>query len=298
VRGVGRWPDRRGQPADGERLASVADATPEDVRRAIAAAAGAFRDWSRRTAYERATALRAWHDLILANADDLATILTAEQGKPFAEARGEILCGATFVEWSAEEAKRAYGETVPAGTAGRRIVVLREPVGVCGAITPWNFPSAMITRKAAPAFAAGCTVVLKPASETPLSALALAELADRAGFPPGVFNVVHGAPELVGRELTTSHAVRVLSFTGSTEVGRQLMAQCAPKIKRLALELGGNARFILFDDADVEGAVKGAIDSKSGPRDRPACAQTGFSFSLACTTSLSSGWRRPQASWS
>jgi succinate-semialdehyde dehydrogenase / glutarate-semialdehyde dehydrogenase len=249
-------------PATREVLASVADATRKDVRRAIDAAQTAFRDWSRRTAYERAATLRAWHDLIVENADDLATILTAEQGKPFAEARGEILYGATFVEWSAEEAKRVYGETIPAGAPGRRIVVLREPVGVCGAITPWNFPSAMITRKAAPALAAGCTVVLKPASETPLSALALAELADRAGFPAGVFNVVHGPPELVGEELTSSSTVRVLSFTGSTAVGRQLMAQSAPTVKRLALELGGNAPFIVFDDADVGAAVKGAIDSK------------------------------------
>ncbi len=249
-------------PASGEILAGVADATVEDVRRAIDAADRAFRDWSRRTAYERAAALRAWHDLILENADDLAAILTAEQGKPLAEARGEIVYGATFVEWSAEEAKRVYGETIPASVPSRRIVVLRQPVGVCAAITPWNFPSAMILRKASPALAAGCTIVLKPASETPLSALALAELADRAGLPAGVFNVVHGPPELVGREFTASETVRSLSFTGSTAVGRLLMAQCAPTVKRVSLELGGNAPFIVFDDADIEVAVKGAIDSK------------------------------------
>jgi succinate-semialdehyde dehydrogenase / glutarate-semialdehyde dehydrogenase len=249
-------------PSSGELLASVADAGAEDVREAIAAADAAFRSWSRQTAYERAGALRAWHDLILANADDLATILTAEQGKPVAEARAEIVYGAAFVELAAEEAKRVYGETIPAASPSRRIVVLREPVGVCAAITPWNFPSAMILRKASPALATGCAVVLKPASETPLSALALAELAARAGLPPGVLNVVHGPPELVGGELTSSATVRLLSFTGSTAVGRLLMAQCAPTVKRVSLELGGNAPFIVFDDADVGRAVQGAIDSK------------------------------------
>jgi succinate-semialdehyde dehydrogenase/glutarate-semialdehyde dehydrogenase len=211
---------------------------------------------------ERAALMRAWFDLIVANADDLATILVAEQGKPFAEARGEILYGAAFVEWYAEEARRVYGETVPTNKAGRRIVVLKQPIGVCAAITPWNFPSGMILRKAGPALATGCSIVLKPPSETPLSALVLAELSRRAGLPAGVFNVVHGPPELVGEELTTNPAVRMLTFTGSTEAGRTLLAQCAPTVKRVALELGGNAPLIVFDDADLDASVRGAIDSK------------------------------------
>jgi succinate-semialdehyde dehydrogenase / glutarate-semialdehyde dehydrogenase len=249
-------------PATGSVIAAVADATREDVRRAIEAAARAFADWSGRTAKERADVLRAWYELIVADADDLATILVGEQGKPFAEARGEILYGAGFVEWYAEEAKRVYGDTVPTNKRGRRIVVLRQPIGVCAAITPWNFPSAMILRKAGPALATGCTLIVKPASETPLSALALGELAHRAGLPPGVLNIVHGLPELVGEELTASPTVRMLSFTGSTEVGRKLIAQCAPTVKRVAMELGGNAPFIVFDDADLAAAVQGTIESK------------------------------------
>ncbi|MBS1861840.1 MAG: NAD-dependent succinate-semialdehyde dehydrogenase [Actinobacteria bacterium] len=249
-------------PASGAVVANVADGDGDDARRAIDAAAGALAEWSGRTALERARVLRAWFDLIVAAADDLARILVAEQGKPLAEARGEVLYGAGFVEWFAEEAKRAYGDLVPTNVAGRRILVLKQPIGVCAAITPWNFPSAMILRKAAPALAAGCTMVLKPATETPLSALALGELAIRAGLPPGVLNIVHGPPAEIGGELTTDPRVRKLTFTGSTEVGRLLMRQSAGTVKRLSLELGGNAPLIVFDDADLDEAVAGAMAAK------------------------------------
>jgi succinate-semialdehyde dehydrogenase/glutarate-semialdehyde dehydrogenase len=249
-------------PATGELVASVASATRDDTRRAIAAAARAFPAWAALTAKERSTVMRRWFDLIVEAADDLAAILTAEQGKPVGEARGEILYGAAFIEWYAEEAKRVYGETIPANAADRRIVVLRQPIGVCAAITPWNFPMAMIPRKAGPALGAGCTMVLKPASATPLSALALGELARRAGVPPGVFSVVPGAASVVGDELATSPTVRKLTFTGSTEVGKELMAKCAQTVKKVSLELGGNAPLIVFDDADLDVAVAGAIASK------------------------------------
>ncbi|HEY1317654.1 MAG TPA: NAD-dependent succinate-semialdehyde dehydrogenase [Gaiella sp.] len=249
-------------PADGAPLGSVASATREDVRDAISAAAAALPDWSALPAKERAGILRRWYDLMIEAADDLAVILTAEQGKPLPEAKGEILYGAAFVEWFAEEAKRVYGETIPANTTSRRMVVLRQPIGVCAAITPWNFPMAMITRKAGPALAAGCTMVLKPASTTPFSALALAELAHRAGVPAGVFSVVPGASSVVGDELATNPTVRKLTFTGSTEVGRELMAKCAGTIKKVSLELGGNAPLLVFDDADLDAAVDGAIASK------------------------------------
>jgi len=249
-------------PATGELVASVASATREDTRRAIDAAATALPRWASATAKERAAVMRRWFDLIVEAADDLAAILTAEQGKPVAEARGEILFGAAFIEWYAEEAKRVYGETIPSNDAGRRLLVLRQPIGVCAAITPWNFPMAMIPRKAGPALAAGCTMVLKPASATPLSALALAELARRAGLPSGVFSVVPGAASVVGDELATSPTVRKLTFTGSTEVGKELMAKCAQTVKKVSLELGGNAPLIVFDDADVDVAVEGAIASK------------------------------------
>jgi succinate-semialdehyde dehydrogenase/glutarate-semialdehyde dehydrogenase len=249
-------------PADGAPLGSVASATREDVRDAISAAAAALPDWSALPAKERAGILRRWYDLMIEAADDLAVILTAEQGKPLPEAKGEILYGAAFVEWFAEEAKRVYGETIPANTTSRRMVVLRQPIGVCAAITPWNFPMAMITRKAGPALAAGCTMVLKPASATPFSALALAELAHRAGVPAGVFSVVPGASSVVGDELATNPTVRKLTFTGSTEVGRELMAKCAGTIKKVSLELGGNAPLLVFDDADLDAAVDGAIASK------------------------------------
>ena len=203
-----------------------------------------------------------WYDLMMAHQEDLAVILTTEQGKPLTEARGEIAYAASFVQWFAEEAKRVYGDTIPAASTDQRILVIRQPVGVCAAITPWNFPAAMITRKAAPALAAGCTIVVKPASQTPLTALALAELSRRAGIPAGVFNVVTGSASVIGRELTSSPTVRKLSFTGSTEVGRQLMAACAENIKKVSLELGGNAPFIVFDDADLDQAVEGAMISK------------------------------------
>ncbi len=249
-------------PATGREIASVADGDADDARRAIDAAHAAFGPWSRRTAKDRAGVLRRWFDLITENVDDLATILTAEQGKPLAEARGEIHYGAGFVEWYAEEGKRAYGDVIPTNVDGRALMAVRQPIGVCAAITPWNFPMAMIARKLAPALAAGCTVVVKPAPSTPLSALALADLALRAGIPAGVINVVPGDAVAVGGELTSNPLVRKITFTGSTGVGRLLMRQSADTIKKLSLELGGNAPLIVFDDADLDRAVQGAIDSK------------------------------------
>ena len=252
-------------PATGLVLAQVANLGPAEALAAIDAAATALNDWRGRTARERHALLMAWFHLIVQHADDLARILTAEQGKPWPEARGEVLYGASFVEWFAEEAKRIYGETIPTTDGTKRFLVLRQPIGVCAAITPWNFPVAMITRKIAPALAAGCTVIVKPAEQTPLCALALAELAVRAGIPAGVLNVLTAdatGSVAIGRVLCESPVVRHLSFTGSTEVGRILMAQCAPTIKKVALELGGNAPFIVFDDADVDAAVDGAISSK------------------------------------
>jgi succinate-semialdehyde dehydrogenase/glutarate-semialdehyde dehydrogenase len=252
-------------PADGGCLARVASCGAQETRRAIAAAERAFGPWRARTAKDRAAILRRWFELAIAATEDLAKILTAEQGKPLAESRGEIGYGMAFVEWFAEEARRVYGETIPSPWPDRRLLALREPIGVCAAITPWNFPNAMITRKIAPALAAGCTVVVKPAEQTPLSALALAELAHRAGFPPGVINILpaDGARSIeVGKELCDSPVVRKLSFTGSTEVGRILMRQCAPTLKKLSLELGGNAPFLVFEDADLDAAVEGALASK------------------------------------
>jgi len=252
-------------PADGALLAEVANCGGTDAQRAIDAAAHALPAWRAKTAKERAAILRRWFELVLAAQGDLARLMTAEQGKPLAESRGEIVYGASFIEWFAEEAKRVYGDTIPTHAPDKRLLVFKEPVGVCAAITPWNFPNAMITRKCAPALAAGCTVVVKPAEQTPLSALALAELAQRAGIPPGVFNVLPADAEHsieVGRVLCDSPLVRKLSFTGSTEVGRILMRQCAPTLKKLSLELGGNAPFIVFGDADVDAAVEGALASK------------------------------------
>ncbi|RWD27517.1 MAG: NAD-dependent succinate-semialdehyde dehydrogenase [Mesorhizobium sp.] len=249
-------------PADGSLIARVPDMGVGDARRAIAAAEGALPAWRSRTAKSRATVIRAWYDLIVANTDDLSRLITAEQGKPLSEARGEIAYGASFVEWFAEESKRIYGDTLPSHGVDKRLVVIKQPIGVTAAITPWNFPIAMVTRKVAPALAAGCTVVVKPAEETPLSALALAYLAEQAGFPPGVLNVITGEPAEIGGEFSASTIVRKLSFTGSTEVGKLLMGQCANTIKKLSLELGGNAPFIVFDDADLELAVAGAIASK------------------------------------
>jgi succinate-semialdehyde dehydrogenase/glutarate-semialdehyde dehydrogenase len=249
-------------PADGQRLANVPRVGAAETRRAISAASNALPAWRARTAKDRSAVLREWHRLILAQADDLALLMTSEQGKPLAEAKGEVVYAASFIEWFAEEAKRVYGEMIPSPTADKRLMVIKQPVGVCALITPWNFPAAMITRKAGPALAAGCTVVIKPASQTPLTALALAELAQRAGVPAGVINVVTGSAAAIGGELSADPRVAKLSFTGSTEIGRVLMAQCAPTIKRLSLELGGNAPFIVFDDADLDAAVDGLIASK------------------------------------
>jgi succinate-semialdehyde dehydrogenase/glutarate-semialdehyde dehydrogenase len=249
-------------PATGEVLGHVPKMGAAETRRAINAANEAWPAWRRKTAKERSAILRRWFDLILANQQDLAVLLTSEQGKPLAEAKGEVVFGASFVEWFAEEAKRIYGDTIPQPQNDKRLVVIKDPIGVCAAITPWNFPHAMITRKVAPALAAGCPVVVKPAGVTPFSALALAELADRAGFPKGVFNVLTGDTKAIGGEMTSNPIVRHLSFTGSTEVGRILMNQCSGTIKKLALELGGNAPFIVFNDADLDAAVEGALGSK------------------------------------
>jgi len=249
-------------PADGATLGTVPAMTAGDVRGAIDAADAAFPAWRDRTARERATILRRWFELCMASQEDLATLLTLEQGKPLAESRGEIAYGSGFIEWFSEEARRIYGDVIPTNAQGRRIVVIKQPIGVAATITPWNFPNAMITRKVGAALAAGCTVVAKPATSTPYSALALAELAERAGVPKGAFSVVTGSARVVGAELTSSRTVRKLSFTGSTEVGRTLLGQCAPTIKKVSLELGGNAPFIVFDDADLDQAVKGVMASK------------------------------------
>lgn len=250
-------------PATGEPLAQVSDLGSAETVRAIEAARAAWPGWRSRTAKERGAVLRRWFDLMLEHQDDLARLMTAEQGKPLAEAMGEVVYGASFVEWFAEEAKRVYGDVIPAAMNDRRYVVIKQPVGVVAAITPWNFPIAMITRKCAPAMAAGCPVVVKPSELTPLSALALAELAERAGFPNGVFNVITTTDAAaVGRVLTASPMVRKLSFTGSTAVGKRLIADCAGTVKKVSMELGGNAPFIVFDDADVDAAVAGAMASK------------------------------------
>jgi len=249
-------------PATGETIVSVATATLDDVKAAIAAAEGARKSWGWTTALDRARILRRWFTLIQENVDDLAAILTLEQGKPLSEARGEILYGASFIEWFAEEGKRLYGETIPTNVPSRRLLTLRQPIGVTAAITPWNFPMAMIARKAGPALAAGCPMIIKPASETPLSALAMVELARRAGIPAGVLSVVVGNAIMIAGELTSSPIIRALSFTGSTEVGKKLLADCAQTVKKVAMELGGNAPVIVFDDADVDVAVAGTIASK------------------------------------
>jgi succinate-semialdehyde dehydrogenase/glutarate-semialdehyde dehydrogenase len=249
-------------PATGEIIGSVPKLSTEEAREAIQIAQDAFKAWSKKTAKERAIVLRKWSDLMMENQEDLAKLMTLEQGKPLAESRGEVAYAASFLEWFGEEAKRIYGDVIPGHQADKRIVVIKQPIGVVACITPWNFPLAMITRKAGPAVAAGCTVVLKPAEQTPFSALALAELAERAGVPKGVFNVLTGIPQEIGGELTSNPIVKKLSFTGSTEVGKLLMKQCAGTVKKLSLELGGNAPFIVFDDADLDVAVEGAIASK------------------------------------
>ncbi|WP_447744510.1 NADP-dependent succinate-semialdehyde dehydrogenase [Pseudomonas nicosulfuronedens] len=265
----GSWVDADGgktinvnNPATNEIIGSVPKMGAAETRRAIEAADKALPAWRALTAKERANKLRKWFDLMIENQDDLARLMTIEQGKPLAEAKGEIAYAASFLEWFGEEAKRIYGDTIPGHQPDKRIIVIKQPIGVTAAITPWNFPSAMITRKAGPALAAGCTMVLKPASQTPYSALALAELAERAGIPKGVFSVVTGSAGEVGGELTSNPIVRKLTFTGSTEIGRQLMAECAKDIKKVSLELGGNAPFIVFDDADLDAAVEGALISK------------------------------------
>jgi len=249
-------------PATGEIVGTVPRLGRAETRQAVDAAARAFPAWRKKTAKERATVMRRWFDLMMANQEDLARLMTTEQGKPLGESRGEVAYAASFLEWFGEEAKRIYGDTIPAHQPDKRIVVIKEPIGVVACITPWNFPLAMITRKAGPAIAAGCAVVLKPASQTPFSALALAELAERAGVPRGVFNVITGPASEIGAELTSNPIVRKLSFTGSTETGKLLMAQCATTVKKLSLELGGNAPFIVFEDADLDAAVEGAIASK------------------------------------
>jgi succinate-semialdehyde dehydrogenase/glutarate-semialdehyde dehydrogenase len=265
----GRWCDSDtgaafevNNPATGQILGTVPLMGADETRRAIEAAKSAFVDWGRRPAKERSVLLRRWYELIMANLEDLGSLMTAEQGKPVTEAKGEVAYAASFIEWFAEEAKRVYGDTIPSPWSDRRLVVIKQPVGVCCAITPWNFPAAMITRKAGPALAAGCTMVVKPAESTPLSAFALAALAERAGIPAGVFNVLTGSPQAIGGEMTSNADVRKVTFTGSTEVGRLLMKQSANTVKKLALELGGNAPFIVFDDADLDAAVEGAIISK------------------------------------
>jgi succinate-semialdehyde dehydrogenase/glutarate-semialdehyde dehydrogenase len=265
----GRWTDAddRGtidvqNPATGAKLGTIPKMGAPETRRAIGAAGAALRPWAAKTAKERAVILRRWFDLILQHQQDLATLMTAEQGKPLAESVGEITYAASFIEWFAEEGKRLYGDIIPGHQPDKRILVLRQPVGVVAAITPWNFPAAMITRKAGPALAAGCTMVLKPATQTPYSALALAELGARAGLPAGVFNVITGSAGAIGGEMTSNPTVRKLTFTGSTEIGKKLMAQCSGTMKKVSLELGGNAPFLVFEDADLDAAVQGAIASK------------------------------------
>lgn len=249
-------------PATGAVLGTVPQMGANETRRAIEAANVAFKSWRKLLAKERSAILRKWFELMMANVDDLAAILTAEQGKSLTEARGEITYAASFLEWFAEEGKRVYGETIPTPAPGRRLMVTKDPIGVCAAVTPWNFPSAMITRKVGPAMAAGCPMVLKPAAQTPFSAMALAVLAERAGVPAGVFSVVTGKASAIGGEMTSNPIVRKITFTGSTEIGRLLMRQSADTVKKLSLELGGNAPFIVFDDADLDAAVEGALASK------------------------------------
>ncbi len=265
----GAWVDADGgetvevtDPATGEVMGTIPKMGADETRRAIEAANAAYPAWRGLTAKERAVIIRRWADLMMENQDDLALLMTTEQGKPLAEAKGEIAYAASFFEWFAEEGKRVYGDTIPQHQNDKRIVVIKEPIGVCAAITPWNFPSAMITRKAGPALAAGCTMVVKPATQTPYSALALAELGERAGVPKGVFSVVTGSARAIGGEMTSNPIVRKLTFTGSTEIGKLLMEQCAGTVKKMSLELGGNAPFIVFDDADLDAAVAGALASK------------------------------------
>ncbi|MCZ6846496.1 MAG: aldehyde dehydrogenase family protein, partial [Alphaproteobacteria bacterium] len=265
----GEWIDADGggtidvtNPVDNAVIGTIPKLGADETRRAIEGAQEAQKEWRQRTGKERAAVLRKWHDLMMENQEDLAVLMTTEQGKPLAESRGEIVYAASFIEWFAEEGKRIYGDTIPGHQRDKRIIVLKEPIGVCAAITPWNFPAAMITRKAGPALAAGCAMVVKPATSTPFSALAMAELAERAGVPPGILSVVTGGSSDIGGEITSNPIVRKLTFTGSTEVGRKLIAQCAGTVKKVSMELGGNAPFLVFDDADLDDAVEGAMLSK------------------------------------
>jgi succinate-semialdehyde dehydrogenase/glutarate-semialdehyde dehydrogenase len=278
-------------PASGALLGTIPDMGAGETTRAIAAAERAWPAWRTKTAKQRAVLLRGWYDLMLRHADDLALILTAEQGKPLAESQAEIAYAASFIEWFAEEGKRVAGETLASPWPDRRLIVTREPVGVCAAITPWNFPSAMITRKAGPALAAGCCIVVKPSELTPYSALALAVLSERAGIPPGVFNVVTGSAHAIGAELSANPAVRKLSFTGSTAVGRILMAQSAATVKKVSLELGGNAPFIVFDDADLDAQSRVRSRPNTAMRVRLASRRTGCMCRMASTTLSPPGWR-------
>jgi len=291
---AGEWLDRSesgktfdvSNPANGEVIATLPDLGRVEVGRAISAAYAAQKGWATKTGKERAAALRKLHDLMVANADDLAAILTMEMGKPLGEAKGEILYGAAYVEWFAEEAKRMYGDTIPGHQADKRIIVVKQPVGVVAAITPWNFPNAMLARKFAPAIAAGCSLVSKPASETPLSALSLAVLAERAGLPGGLFSVIPSTDaSAIGKEFTENDKVRKLTFTGSTAVGKILMRQAADQVQKVSLELGGNAPFIVFDDADLDAAVQGATA-------RPASAPTGSMGRPASTIGSPRSWLR------
>ncbi len=293
----GRWADADSgatfgvrNPASGEVLAQVPDAGAAETRRAIAAADAAWPAWRSRTGKERAEILRRWFELMMANSDDLARLMTAEQGKPLAEAKGEVVYGASFVEWFAEEAKRVYGDTIPSPAADKRLIVIKQPVGVCAAITPWNFPAAMITRKVAPALAAGCTVVVKPAEQTPLTALALAELAARAGFPAGVFNVVTGDPAAIGGELTANPVVRKLSFTGSTEVGRLLMAQCAARSRRYRWNWAATRPSSCSTTPTSTPRCRAPWRRSTATPARPASAPTAFWCRTASTTSSPRRW--------
>ena len=283
-------------PATGEQIATVPVLDGKATQLAIRAAAAAFPAWAARTAKERSIILRRWFDLMMANQQDLARLMTAEQGKPLAEAAGEIAYAAAYIEWFSEEARRVYGDVIPGHNADKRILVLRQPVGVVGAITPWNFPAAMIARKAAPALAAGCTFVCKPAAQTPLSALAMAELGQRAGIPAGVLNIITGKASEIGAELTGSPIVRKLSFTGSTGIGKLLMTQSAATLKKLSLELGGNAPFIVFDDADLDAAVRERSPASTATPDRLACAPIASWCSRGCMRSSPSAWLRQSAS--
>jgi succinate-semialdehyde dehydrogenase/glutarate-semialdehyde dehydrogenase len=283
-------------PSNGASLGTVPHMGAAETRRAIDAANAAWPAWRKKTAKERAAIMRRWYDLMIENADDLAMILTTEQGKPLAEAKGEIMYAASFIEWFAEEGKRVAGDTLASPAADKRIVVTKEPIGVCAAITPWNFPAAMITRKVGPALAAGCPIVVKPAEATPFSAFAMAVLAERAGVPKGVLNILTGDPKAIGGEMTSNPIVRKLSFTGSTAVGRLLAAQSAPTVKKVTLELGGNAPFIVFDDADLDAAVKARWHRSIATAGKPACARTGSTCTSVSTTSSRRSSRRRSAS--